>query len=115
MAQGANDAEQRGALREVAMDEARFCAMLVRQVTRLGGAPSRVTGAFYDKVIALNSPAERLALLNRGQDWVARRLREALKRLADPALLPDLEEMLETHEHNVARCTAFVDATQVAE
>src|SRR3546814_2601334 len=67
MARAAGVAPQRVALRDVAMDEARFCAMLSRHVARLGGSPSRTTGAFYDKVVALESPDERIALLNRGQ------------------------------------------------
>ncbi|HEY9539453.1 MAG TPA: DUF6306 domain-containing protein, partial [Kiloniellaceae bacterium] len=93
--------------REVAMDEARFCGMLTRHVTRLGGTPSRATGAFYDKVVALDSPADRLALVNRGQGWVVRRLREALGRIADGALQSDLEDMLQVHESNIARCNAL--------
>src|SRR3546814_1530230 len=46
MARAAGVAPQRVALRDVAMDEARFCAMLSRHVARLGGSPSRTTGAF---------------------------------------------------------------------
>jgi 5-formyltetrahydrofolate cyclo-ligase len=98
---------QRAALRDVAMDEARFCAMLARHVTRLGGTPSRATGAFYDKVVALDSPGDRIVLLNRGQGWVVRRLREAMGRIADGALLPDLQDMLEVHEQNIERCEAL--------
>ncbi|GAB4393135.1 MAG: hypothetical protein Tsb0032_11400 [Kiloniellaceae bacterium] len=94
----------RAALRDVAMDEARFCAMLARHVSRLGGTPSTAVGAFYDKVLALETPAERIALLNRGQDWVVRRLREAVERISDDRLLCDLREMLEAHERNIARC-----------
>ncbi len=97
----------RSDLRHVAMDEARFCAMLSRHVTRLGGTPSNAVGAFYDKVMALESPAERIALLNRGQGWVVRKLREANGRIADDRLLRDLRDMLEVHERNIERCTAL--------
>ncbi|HMA15358.1 MAG TPA: 5-formyltetrahydrofolate cyclo-ligase [Kiloniellaceae bacterium] len=107
MARQAEDAPLRAALRDVAMDEARFCAMLTRHVGRLGGTPSRATGAFYDKVMALDAPAARLALLNRGQDWVVRRLREVTARIADGALLTDLSDMLEVHRHNIGRCEAL--------
>src|SRR5690606_21931832 len=44
MARQAEDAPLRAALRDVAMDEARFCAMLTRHVARLGGTPSREIG-----------------------------------------------------------------------
>src|SRR3546814_18993063 len=85
------------------MDEARVCAMLSRHVARLGGSPSRTTGAFYDKVVALESPDERIALLNRGPGWVVRKLRAAKGRVAHGALLRDLQDMLEVHERHFER------------
>ncbi|MGF1593072.1 MAG: 5-formyltetrahydrofolate cyclo-ligase [Kiloniellaceae bacterium] len=107
MARQEERAARRAALRDVAMDEARFCAMLVRHVTRLGGVPSPATGAFYDKVLSEESPAARIALLNRGQGWVVRRLREAAGRIAEDALLHDLKDMLEVHERNIGRCESL--------
>ncbi|GAB4359567.1 MAG: hypothetical protein Kow00114_12570 [Kiloniellaceae bacterium] len=98
---------RRAILRDVAMDEARFCAMLSRHVCRLGGTPSPRTGAFYNKLLAVEAPDDRIVLLNRGQGWVVRRLREAVGRIADGALLHDLREMLEVHERNIARCEAM--------
>jgi 5-formyltetrahydrofolate cyclo-ligase len=93
-------------LRSVAMDEARCCAMLTRQIVRLGGTPSLATGAFYDKLLAVKEPDRRLDLLNRGQGWVARKIREALPRIEDDALHHDLKDMLELHERNIAACEA---------
>jgi hypothetical protein len=92
-------------LRDVARDEARFCAMLTTQIRRLGGVPSLATGAFYDKVMALTDADQRLDLLNRGQGWVVRRLQEALPRIDDAALRADLQEMLDVHVRNIAACT----------
>ena len=109
MARDAQDRSHGAALREVAMDEARFCGMLTRHVTRLGGTPSRATGAFYDKVVTIEAPDERLAMVNRGQGWVVRRLREARGRIADGALLSDLDDMLKVHEINIARCNELGD------
>ena len=97
-------ASRRDALRRVAADEAAFCAMLARHIVRFGGAPSRATGAFYDKLASLDTVGRRLELLDRGQGWVARKLREALPRIADDPLYRDLRDMLETHEANIARC-----------
>lgn len=91
-------------LREVARDEARFCAMLTGHIKRLGGTPSLATGAFYDKVMALRDPDQRLELLNRGQGWVVRRLQEALPKIADGALRADLQDMLDVHARNIATC-----------
>lgn len=91
-------------LAEVAHDEARFCGMLSEHIKRLGGRPSRVTGSFYSKLLARKTLADQLDLLDRGQSWVARQLRENLPRIADDALHADLKEMLDVHERNIARC-----------
>jgi nitronate monooxygenase len=77
--------------------------MLVVAIKKLDGVPSEQTGAFYDKVMALTDDKERLALVNRGQDWVVRKLREALPRIEDGALAHDLAIMLTSHEENIAK------------
>jgi len=98
-------------LGEVKRDEARFAAMLTRLVQRAGGEPSRATGAFREKALALEGPLpERLAFLNRGQGWVIRKLAEALPRIADDHAHAELKTMLDVHEANVARCDAAVGA-----
>lgn len=43
-----------------------------------GGTPSNTLGPFAEKVAALKSIRERLSLLSRGQEWVARKVEEAL-------------------------------------
>ena len=104
LGKAADEAELAAALHDVRDDEARFCAMLSRHIEALGDAPSRRTGDFQAKVMALDGMEARLSLLNRGQGWVVRKLREALPRIADDALHAELKEMLETHERNIARC-----------
>jgi len=92
----------------VRADEARWCAMLSRQIRRLGGVPSGATGAFHEKALAIADPLERLAFLNRGQVWVVRRL-DALMPLAnDAALRVDLREMAESHRANIGRTEVFL-------
>jgi hypothetical protein len=83
-------------------DEARWCAMLIRHIKTRGETPSGKTGAFYDKAMAIPDPVERLTFLNRGQGWVARKLREVLPRIREEALHGDLTEMLRSHETNIA-------------
>src|SRR3546814_7896767 len=83
-------------------DEARWCAMLAGQIKRLGGSPSGACGAFYDKVMALDEPVERLALLNRGQGWVVRKLDAMIPRVKDEVLRADLREMADSHVENIA-------------
>jgi hypothetical protein len=68
----------------------------------LGEAPSPKVGAFYEKAMAIENPGERIAFLNRGQGWVARKLRDMLPRVRDNRLHADLSEMLRSHEVNIA-------------
>ncbi len=102
-----DDAPLRQLLGEVKQDEARFSAMLGRLVQHHGGAPSRSTGAFHEKALAMEGPlTERLAFLNRGQAWVIRRLQQALPDIQDDLTCRELQTMLKVHETNVARCDA---------
>lgn len=115
MSKEAPQSQVGAALRDIASDEAQFCAMLTRHIRRLGGPPSSATGAFYDKVIALNEFDQRLDLLNRGQSWIVRRLREALLRIDDDALRHDLNDMLSVHERNIAICTQLKQTLKTLE
>jgi Domain of unknown function (DUF6306) len=94
-------------LTAIARDEAGFCAMLAKHIRRLGGEPSTATGAFYDKLVAREGDAERMALLDRGQTWVALKLREVLPRIGDEALHKDLAVMLDVHERNIRHCAGL--------
>lgn len=98
------EAAHRPLLQAVAADEARFCVMLTRHIVRLHGRPTGVTGAFLDKLRATDGLDAKLNLLNRGQGWVVRKLREGLQKIDDPMLYSDLREMLEAHEANIAAC-----------
>jgi nitronate monooxygenase len=100
----------REALQGVAKDEARFCAMLFGHITRLGEVPSRRTGAFHEKLAALQALDDRLELLNRGQGWVVHKLEEAVPKIADDPLRADLREMLDAHQRNIERCTELIDS-----
>ena len=104
MSQQPNHAEMQPVLRDVARDEARFCAMLTRHITDLGGAPSPATGPFYKKLIALQDVSQRIDLLNRGQGWVVRKLQDTIPKIRDELLHRDLKDMLDVHEQNIRHC-----------
>lgn len=99
-------------LHAIALDEARFCRMLIGHIRRLGGEPSPQTGAFYETLLAADSEADRTALLVRGQQWVVRKLDEILPRIRDDALHADLADMRDVHIANVARCRALAPAAE---
>ncbi|HSH99875.1 MAG TPA: DUF6306 domain-containing protein [Reyranella sp.] len=90
-------------LRDVHRDEARWCAMLLKQLRALGAPASTRVGAFQDKAMAIEGLPERIAFLNRGQGWVVRKLKEMMPKVRDDALHRDLAEMLQSHEVNIAR------------
>jgi hypothetical protein len=97
------DPDVRDALREIAADEARFCAMLSGHIKGLLGTPSEETGGFYRKLVALDALDAQLDLLDRGQSWVADKLREALPKISQAGLHRDLSEMLVAHDRNIDR------------
>lgn len=107
MKAASGDPELAGLLDAVARDEARFCAMLGHHLTRLGHVPSRKTGVFYEKLLARETLAARLQLLDRGQSAVVRMLDELLPSIRDPALEADLSEMRDTHVENIRKCAEF--------
>lgn len=106
--EGLSGADHAALLKTVRDDELRWCAMLFRQVKRLGGEASLKCGAFYGKAMAIEDPADRLRFLNRGQAWVVRKLEELLPRVRDDALHADLREMLDNHKLNISRTDEFL-------
>ncbi|WP_313076284.1 DUF6306 domain-containing protein [Melaminivora sp.] len=95
----------RALLEDIHDDEVQWCGVLLRALRSIGATPGTRTGDFYGRAMAVEPLPERLAFLNRGQGWVARKVRELLADL-DPeheALRPDLQAMLQGHEDNLAR------------
>ena len=64
--------------------------------------PNKDTGAFYGKAMAIQSLDERLPFVDKGQQWVIRKLREYLPGCQDPLLRSELQRMLDIHEENSA-------------
>lgn len=95
-------------LREVAADEARFCAMLSHHVERIGGIPSRAIGVFADKLSRREGLHSKIALLDKGQSAVVAMLEEMIPRIANDELRNDLTEMRDVHRINIDRCATAV-------
>ena len=97
-------------LRDVHHDEARWCAMLLKQLKALGVPASTRIGAFQEKALAIEGLPERITFLNRGQGWVVKKLREMMPKVRDDALHRDLADMLWSHEVNIARANETLKA-----
>lgn len=99
-----------GLLRDIHKDEARWCAMLLRQLKALDMPASTKIGAFQEKAMAIEPLPERIAFLNRGQGWVVKKLREMMPKVRDDALHRDLADMLESHVANIERANEALKA-----
>jgi len=95
--------------RDIQHDEAHWCDVLGHAIQALQGTASRHTGAFYEKAMAIGEARARLALVNRGQDWVVRRLDALLPLVTDATLREPLEAMREAHRRNIQRVAAQLE------
>lgn len=102
LARDVKDEALRQVLQSARRDEVRWCGMLIKAIQARRETPSTRTGDFFAKTMAIDGLAARLAFLNRGQEWVARRLRHLIPRLPEGLLQEELSEMLSSHEHNIA-------------
>ena len=92
----------------VQRDEATNCAILIDLIQRVNGDPSHVTGDFLAKALAVQGKAARLRFLNRGQQWVARKIGEALPRVEQGFVRATLLAMQESHLVNIEACDALI-------
>ncbi|KVA13345.1 2-nitropropane dioxygenase [Burkholderia ubonensis] len=90
----------------IRLDEAHWCSVLVDAIRSLNATPTRKTGAFYEKAMAIDNLAERMAFLNRGQRWVVRKLQALLPTLDNPEIHHALTLMLVSHEKNIGHVDA---------
>jgi len=100
-AEVSDDPELHRLIAHIRQDEAHWCSVLVDAIRSLDAVPTRATGAFYEKAMAIDDLAERMAFLNRGQRWVVRKLQTLLPTLADRDMHHALSLMLVAHEKNI--------------
>jgi 5-formyltetrahydrofolate cyclo-ligase len=99
-------------LEKVQRDEAGNCAILISLIRQLDGKPSAATGDFLGKALKINGRVARLKFLNRGQEWVARKIREALPGLEAADVRDALSAMHESHLLNIEACEALVETLE---
>jgi nitronate monooxygenase len=106
----APDAGFKALARAIHADEIRWCKALHRAVRDLGGAPSDAVGSFYEAAMAIDGAEARLAFVNRGQGWVAKKLRALVPRVGDAALREVLAQMRDAHVRNIDAANAELEA-----
>lgn len=108
--EAAPDSALRALLEALRHDEAAGAVGLYQGLRRRGAAASSNTGDFVERTLALDGMAQRLAFLNRGQEWVVRRIDELLPDVGEGELRTLLGAMREWHVGNIGRCQAALDA-----
>jgi len=85
-------------------DEGKFCAGLFGFLQARGAVPTTNVGAFADKVIALATEAEQVALLVKGQSWVVRKIDEIPPTEMNAEEKAFFADMREVHVVNIEKC-----------
>jgi len=108
MADHASDVERKELFSLFRNDEGKFCAGLFRQIQARGAVPTKNIGAFADKVIALPTEAEQVALLIKGQSWVVRKIDEIPPGEMNAGEKAFFADMREVHVVNIEKCRKYV-------
>ena len=96
-------------LKKFLRDEGVNCRILVSLIHDLNAEPSDKTGAFVDKVRALDNLDEKIQLLIRGQAWVARKIREFQSYLPTGTAYLFMDAIKVQHEENVNTLKKYFD------
>jgi hypothetical protein len=96
-------------LKKFLRDEGVNCRILVSLIHDLNAKPSDKTGAFVDKIRALDNLDEKIQLLIRGQAWVARKIKESRFNLPPGSAYWFLKAIKIQHEENVDTLKKYFD------
>jgi nitronate monooxygenase len=88
----------------VQRDEARNCSVLIHLILEAGLQPGTEVGSFYKKGLQIRGWPERMAFLNRGQQWVAERIAAELPGLPGFLGKKPLQAMYDSHLANIRLC-----------
>ena len=95
------------ALRRVHSAEAHNCALLGKQIERLGADYSHATGDFLSKLLAVTGTRARVEFLAKGLRWGVKRFDEAMPHLDDDARAT-IASIRESHLRSIELCQSVV-------
>jgi nitronate monooxygenase len=98
------DSELHARLSLVQRDEARNCSVLIHLILEAGLQPSAEVGSFYPRGLQIRGWPERMAFLNRGQQWVADRIAAELPEMPSFLGKRPLQAMHDSHLANIRLC-----------
>ena len=76
---------------------------------KMGARGSGQMGDFAQKVMALPEPDQRLKLLIKGQEWVVRKINEALQTEPSEEVLIALAKIRDVHDINIGKCLEYLE------
>lgn len=104
----ASDDTLRTLLQALREDEVQSCRGLLGSLRELNATPSQAIGAFYDKAMAIDDLSERLHLVVRGQNWVARKIAEWLPGVTNPVVRQQLDAMQADHLRGISALQQYL-------
>ena len=90
--------------------ERESCQILGRTLLKMGTRGSGQVGDFAGKVMALPDPDERLRLLIKGQEWVVRKIDEAIQTEPSKEVHLPLTEIRHDHVINIGKCKEYLES-----
>ena len=100
---------RRALARKFLRDEGMNCQVLKAIIENAGGEASKDTGDFVQKVEALPDIEEKMDLLIKGQEWVAKQIRKNRDTMMNISEAMLLEAMKIQHEENVDALKEIID------
>ena len=100
---------RRALARKFLRDEGMNCQILKTIIENAGGEASKDTGDFVQKVESLPGIDEKMDLLVKGQEWVAKQIRKNRDTMMNISEAMLLEAMKIQHEENVDALKEIID------
>lgn len=104
----ATDSAEKDLMALVLDGERESCQILGRTLLKMGTRGSGQVGDFAQKVMALEVPEERLRLLIKGQEWVVRKINEAIQTGPQKEIVLSLTEIRYAHDINIGKCREYL-------
>jgi nitronate monooxygenase len=101
--------EYRQILLDIHRDESNSCAGLLNSIKIIGATADHRVGDFAKKCLIISNFNDRLQYLNRGQQWVVRKIEDAITKIHINQVQNQLREMLDVHRDNVTRIDKFLE------
>jgi len=106
--EAATDSAQGDLMALILDGERESCRTLGRTLLRMGSGGSGRVGDFAQKVLALEDPVDRLRLLIKGQEWVVRKIDEALATGPQEMITDPLVAVRHLHDIGIGKCREYL-------